>query len=435
MKRLYDQMINEHFAEDDLMLFLSGPRQVGKTTSSRQSAEKLTDHVVYLNWDRVESRARILEGQDAVMRHAKLEEMSEKKPILIFDEIHKYDQWKNFIKGIFDTYHDQVRIIVTGSARLNIYKKGGDSLMGRYFPYRMHPLSLRECLNPDLSELEIRKPYPSDPPLLMHLLQFGGFPMPFLKQNSRFFARWQRLRQQQLFREDIRDAASIHDIGRLEVLAQLIIHQAAHTLTFNNLAKKIKVSVETVHRWIEILESFYFCYLIRPWSRNITRSLIKEPKIFLWDWSLIKDKGSRAENFIASHLLKAVHYWTDRGFGEYELYYLRDLEKREVDFVVTRNDVPWFLVEVKNGENSKISKNLYYFQEQTGTKHAFHVVLEKPYINKDCFLFEKPVIVPAATQVFFACLNEKKSFQNDEDLKIITQVDYPVFLNHKAMGR
>lgn len=397
MQRLYDQIIKTHFDEDDLMLFLSGPRQVGKTTSSRGSAEKLSDHVTYLNWDHEESRARILQGQEAVIHYAKINELSEKKPIIIFDEIHKFDQWKNFIKGIFDTYHGKVRIIVTGSARLDIYKKGGDSLMGRYFAYRIHPLSMSEVLNPSITETEIRKPSPSDPSLLSHLLNFGGFPMPFLKQNARYSARWHRLRQHQLLQEDIRDAASIHDINRLEVLAKLIIYQAADQMTFSQLAKKIRVSVETIQRWIEILESFYFCFLLRPWSRNVTRSLIKEPKMYLWDWSLIKDVGSRAENFIASHLLKAVHYWTDMGFGEYDLYYLRDLEKREVDFIVTKNDIPWFLVEVKNGQNSGISKSLYHFQEQTNAKHAFQVVLDKPYVNKNCFEVEKPVIIPAST--------------------------------------
>lgn len=397
MRRLYDQVIEKHFEEDDLIFFLSGPRQVGKTTSSREAANTLSDHVVYLSWDHEESRLKILEGQEAVFLHAKIDRLSEKMPVIIFDEIHKYEQWKNFIKGFFDAYHDRVRIIVTGSARLDVYKKGGDSLMGRYFPYRMHPLSIAECAYPFPSTLEIRREKEVDAGLLSRLMQFGGFPMPFLKQNFRFSNRWQRLRQQQLFREDIRDLSRVHDISRLEVLAILIANQAGNLVTFSSLAKKLKVSVDTVQRWVEILESFYFCYLIRPWTRNITRSLIKEPKIYLWDWSLVKDEGSRAENFVASHLLKAVHYWTDMGFGDYGLYYLRDLEKREVDFVVTKDEVPWFLVEVKNSDNSALSKSLYYFQEQTEAKHAFQVSIRAPYVHRDCFDFEKPMIVPATT--------------------------------------
>lgn len=263
MKRLYDDVIKKHLLEDPVMLFISGPRQVGKTTSTQQSAREVSNHVVYLNWDLEDDRALILEGQSAVIKLAKLEELSEKKPILIFDEIHKFDGWKNFIKGLFDAYQKKVRFIITGSARLDIYKKGGDSLMGRYFPYRMHPLSIGECLGFSFSESDIRPPQPCDPGLLSKLLEFGGFPMPYLKQNSRFSLRWQKLRQQQLFQEDIRDASSLMDIARLEVLAKLLTSQAGSLTTYSNLATKIKFSVDTIIRWINILESFYFCYPIR----------------------------------------------------------------------------------------------------------------------------------------------------------------------------
>ena len=269
--------------------------------------------------------------------------------------------------------------------------------MGRYFPYRMHPLSVGECIDATLSDSDIRDPRPCEHTILEKLLQFGGFPVPYLKQNSRFSVRWQNLRQQQLFREDIRDVSSVMDIQRMEILAKILISQVGSLTTYSNLAKKVRASIDTITRWIHLLESFYFCYLIRPWSQNITRSLLKEPKIFLWDWSLIKDPGKRAENFIASHLLKAVHYWNDMGFGEYELHYLRDLEKREVDFIVTKNNKPWFLVEVKQSNNSGIGKNLYYFFEKSGAEHAFQVVIDTPYVQKNCFEYIAPVIVPAST--------------------------------------
>jgi len=177
----------------------------------------------------------------------------------------------------------------------------------------------------------------------------------------------------------------------------MIVQQAGSTTTYSSLANKIKASVDTVARWIEILESFYFCYLIRPWSRNITRSLIKEPKIFLYDWSIISDPRSRIKNFIASHLLKATQYWSDIRLGEYGLYYLRDLEKREADFVVAKNDTPWFIIEVKKSDNHGISKNLYHFYEEAQPQHAFQVVIEKPYLHKDCFESKTPTIVPALT--------------------------------------
>lgn len=177
-------------------------------------------------------------------------------------------------------YHHIIQVIFTGSARLDIYKKGGDSLMGRYFPYRMHPLSIRECLNIPLKDVEIQDPHFCKPSLFSRLLEFGGFPMPYLKQDTRFSNRWQRLRQQQLLQEDIRNTSKLLDIQSLEILTKTLIHQAGNLTAYSSLAKKIQVSVDTIVRWIQLLESFYFCYLIRLWSKNITRSLIKEPKFF-----------------------------------------------------------------------------------------------------------------------------------------------------------
>ena len=155
--------------------------------------------------------------------------------------------------------------------------------------------------------------------------------------------------------------------------------------------------MDTITRWIDVLETFYYCYRIKPWSKNIVRSLIKEPKLFLWDWSLVKDPGAKAENFIGSQLLKAVHNWTDRGFGEYDLYYIRTLEKKEVDFVVTKNGEAWFLVEVKLSDARHLSPHLGEFQKQTGATHAFQVIIDMPFVNQDCFAYKNPIIVPAKT--------------------------------------
>lgn len=397
MKRLYDQLIEQHFAEDDNMLFLTGPRQVGKTTSSQQSADQITDKWSYLNWDNPEHREIIVRGPTRIVDYMELERVSKKKPMIIFDEIHKFPNWKNFIKGFYDTYREEVQIIVTGSARLDIYKRGGDSLMGRYFSYRMHPLSVGECLRQDLRSTEIVEPKKISDQQFEALVQFGGFPKPFLKANQAFSNRWHRLRLDQTFNEEIRELDQIHQFQKFSLLSTLIPKEAAHTLTYNNLSKYVGVTNETIGRWIGVLESLYFCFLIRPWHRNIPRALVKEPKVYLWDWSIVNDPGSRAENFIASHLLKAVHYWTDCGFGTFGLFYIRDLEKREVDFVVTKNDVPWVLVEVKNSHQKGISKNLYKFQEITGAKYTFQVVLNQPFVDTDCFSYEKPVVVPART--------------------------------------
>jgi predicted AAA+ superfamily ATPase len=396
VNRIYNQVVKEQLREDTQMIFLSGPRQVGKTTIS-YSVESLTSTFLYLNWDNLEHRASIVQGVSTLEAQLNLAHLVEKKPILVLDEIHKFELWKSFLKGLYDQLGRKVHIIVTGSSRLDIYKKGGDSLMGRYFSYRVHPFSVAEVLGQPSTINLVNTPRELATEQFNQLFEFGGFPDPFLKHNTRFSKRWQRLRFQQLFREDIREVSKIIDINRLELLAKLLVEQAASEMTYSSLAKKIRVSVDTVSRWVEVLESFYFCFLIRPWSKNVTRSLLKEPKMYLWDWALITDPGARAENFIASHLLKAVQFWTDTGLGDFGLYYLRDTEKREVDFIVTRNDKPWFLVEVKLSDNAGLNPNLHYFQKQIQAEHAFQVVINAPFVHQNCFEHQEPIIVPALT--------------------------------------
>jgi predicted AAA+ superfamily ATPase len=167
-------------------------------------------------------------------------------------------------------------------------------------------------------------------------------------------------------------------------------------LNYTNLAGDLQVSVDTVRRWIDILEEIYYCFRVRPYSKNISRSLLREPKIFMWDWSIVKDSGSRYENFIASHLLKMVHFLTDYGFGTFDLCYLRDKDKRDVDFIVIRDDEPWFLVEAKMSDGT-LSENLHKFQKQLKAPHAFQVLYNMPFVNKNCFLEHNPRVVPAST--------------------------------------
>ncbi len=151
-----------------------------------------------------------------------------------------------------------------------------------------------------------------------------------------------------------------------------------------------------MRRWIEVLKSFYYCFSIQPWSKNITRSLLKEPKLYLWDWSLVQDEGHRLENCVASHLLKAVHFWTDRGMGEYGLYYLRTKDKLETDFVVVKNGKPWFLIEVKTRAKG-LSPALFHFQKETGAPHAFQLAFDLPFVERNCFEEQGPILVPAKT--------------------------------------
>jgi len=395
MKRSYEQLIKQHFADHTQMALLTGPRQVGKTTTSQSIQSK--NNTYYFNWDDIEDRQRILQGGQVIAAYINIDRLRDKVPLVIFDEIHKYSQWKSFIKGFYDRYHKECRILVTGSARLDVFKKGGDSLMGRYFYYRLHPLSVNELLNRPPSATDIQMPVKIADKAFLNLLKWGGFPEPYLKQDQRFYNRWTRLRKQQLFQEDIRELTNIQGLGQLEILATLIQHQTGELTSYSSLAKKTRVSVDTIRRWTGTLESLYFCFAVRPWTKNITRSLLKEPKYYLWDWSQCTSKGGRNENFIASHLLKAVHNWTDQGLGEYELFFLRDKDKREVDFLVSKNQQPWFIVEVKSSIKEKLSPNLALFQKQLSLKHAFQVAMDGDYIDRDIFTLDKPTIVPAKT--------------------------------------
>lgn len=399
MQRFYTNIFEEHFKENRQMLFVMGPKQVGKTTTSKFVLEKWGNGF-YFNWDKLTDRAKILEGNHKIAVEIGLDQLTEKKPLIIFDEIHKYPEWKNYLKGFYDSYSHQTKIIVTGSARLNIFKKGGDSLMGRYFYYRYHPLTVAEIIDPitiPSSELRL-SPQPIEEDSYQALLKYGGFPDPYLKNNSRFSNRWKTIRFEQLFEEDIRDLAKVQEIGQMEVLAELLRHQVGQLVSYESLAKKVRVSSPTIRRWLEILKSFYYCFEVRPYSENVTRSLLKEPKYYLWDWSFCEENGNRFENVIASHLHKAVHFWTDFGLGDYRLNFLRDKDKREVDFLITKNGRPWMLVEAKSSDNKHLSPFLHYFQKLTGAPYAFQVVGDMHYVNKSCFETpHKPLIVPSRT--------------------------------------
>lgn len=378
------------------MAFLMGPRQVGKTTLAFSFLEKnVNGH--YFNWDRVDHRLLFLEGPDAVAKQSGLFELQAIKPTLIFDEIHKAKQWKLLLKGFFDSYERLAKIIVTGSSKLDTYKKGGDSLMGRYFYYRIHPLSVAEIISPNLINQEIRvKPTEINNTDWEALFDHGGFPEPFVQRSEEFSRRWQKARRDQLIREDVRDETRIHEVSLMEILAELLRLQAGQSMDYTSLSKKVGVSIDTIKRWLDVLRSFYYCFTIQPWSKNLSRSLIKEPKIYLWDWSLIDDEGHRLENLIASHLLKAVHFWNDRGIGDYGLFYLRTKDKLEVDFVVTKNGEPWFIVEVKVSDRN-ISPALYFFQKKLQPEHTFQVVCNMPFVDKNCFDEKGPICVPAKT--------------------------------------
>lgn len=388
--RFYEALLAERLGSERQMAFVSGPRQVGKTTIGRALAK------ASYSWENATFKKAVLAGPDAVAQLAELNLLSSARPILLFDEIHKFTRWKTFMKGFFDEYGEKAGLIVTGSARMDLYRRGGDSLMGRYFPYRVHPLSVGELLHPSVRAGETIPPAVLPEAEWDALLRFGGFPEPFSRRDPSFARRWRRLREEQLFREDIRDLTRVMDVDQMRHLALLLAERSGQPLVAASLARDIQVSEPTVKKWVATLNAFYYGFCVRPWHRNIENSLRKTPKWYLRDWSGIDDEGQRHETLIACHLLKAVEAWTDIGFGTYELFYLRDKQKREVDFLVAKDGKPWFIAECKTSDTS-LSPALSSMQSAAGATHAFQIVITLPYVEADCFQHVRPVVVPART--------------------------------------
>ena len=354
------------------MVFVSGSRQVGKTTLARQIGQNyFTDKYAYLNWDNRQDRKAILSS--AFSPDAKL---------FIFDELHKYKSWKNYLKGEYDKRKDSINILVTGSARLDIYRKGGDSLLGRFCSYRLHPLSMAELLNKqspkavpykDISFYNTKR---ADKELFSALLKFGGFPHIFLKQSDRELRRWHNERMDRLIKEDVRDVENLRDLSSLQVLVEIIPGKVGSLFSLNSLREDLNVTHKTISLWVNILEKFYYHFRIYPFQSSIIKSLRKEPKIYLWDWSEVEDENARFENMVASHLLKFCHFLIDREGYKAQLYYLRDKEQREVDFLVAVDNKPWFCVEAKNSFKN-IPSALRYFSHKLKIPFSFQVIKDK----------------------------------------------------------
>lgn len=388
--RIYDSILESHFKENRQMAFVSGPRQVGKTTTCRHESD------LYLSWDILEDQRKILRGPTTAAGSLDLDRARVQLPVLVFDELHKYSKWKQFLKGFFDGYGDKAKVIVTGSSRLDIYRRGGDSLMGRYFLYRMHPFSVGEIARTSVPTSPIHKPSSISEDDWTALWTHGGFPEPYLRRSEIFTRRWRSLRLSQLTKEDLREVAMLQDLGTMEVLVQILAERSSQQLTYAGLAQDTNVAGDTAKRWVGLLEQMHFGFRVAPWFKSVANSLRKEPKWFLRDWSGVTDEGARAETFVGCHLLKAVEGWTDLGLGTFELRYIRTKLRKEIDFLVVKDGKPWLLVEVKLSER-KLSPALKDFQIALGANHALQVVINLPYEEVDCFSFRNPTVAPART--------------------------------------
>ncbi len=352
MKNIRERYIKNPVKEDlkRAMIFIGGPRQVGKTTFALTFLpDPVEKSPAYLNWDDTLTRSALLKG-----------ELPPNESCIVLDEIHKYAKWRGMVKGFYDTNKSNISFIITGSARLDYYSKGGDSLQGRYHYYRFHPFSLRE-LNSDPTSTDLDL-----------LLKFGGFPEPCLRGEEKFWRRWQRERLARVIYDDIRDLENIKEISLLEILAEELPNRIGSPLSVKNLKEALSVAHETVERWLKIFERMYYCFRIPPYGPPKIRAVKKEQKLYLWDWSLINEPGPRFENFIACHLLKYCHFIEDTEGFKMELRFLRDTDKRETDFVVLKDNIPLFAVECKTGEKN-INPSIFYFKERTVIPRFYQV--------------------------------------------------------------
>jgi predicted AAA+ superfamily ATPase len=362
-KRYLTEFVVEDLAEK--MVFIGGPRQVGKTTIARDLIAKQFNQSGYYNWDSKSDRRKIMQSN-----------WPGNADLIIFDEIHKYKKWKSFVKGEYDTLKNKYHFLITGSARLDLYRKGGDSMLGRYHYYRLHPFSLAELIG-KVTIPEVMKEIPirlrREKETLKALDKFGGFPEPFLKQNTRVLRRWHNEKTERLFREDIRDVEQVRDIVSMQLLGDLLPEKTGSLLSINSLREDLEVSHRAVSSWLNILESFYYCFRIYPFVGKNFRSLKKEAKLYLWDWSEVENEAVRFENCVASHLLKLIHFLRDYEGYKANLYFLRSVEKKEVDFFVTIAEKPWFAVEAKMND-SNVSPHLFYFKEKLNIPFCYQIV-------------------------------------------------------------
>jgi len=321
------------------MVFVGGPRQVGKTTMAKNILAGHFSSGRYFNWDFDEDRRALLKKR-----------WQAKDRLLVFDELHKYPRWKQWIKGIFDVMGEDHSILVTGSARLDIYRRGGDSLLGRYHYWRLHPFTLDDL------------PPGMDAQTAFHrLMTVGGFPEPFIDGDERQARRWRRERFDRVFREDIRDTEQVRDIQTLRLFTDMLRERVGSTIVLANIARDLQVAHKTLKNWLAVLERMYVLFPVRSYVKSGPRAILKPPKIYFFDnGDVLGDKGARFENLVAATLLKRCHFLEDRDGYRYELCYIRDKDGREVDFAILREGRLRTLIEVKYSDENIITPLRYY---------------------------------------------------------------------------
>lgn len=350
------------------VVMIGGPRQVGKTTLAKLIADKsFPNNSKYLNWDEKEDKLKIVNY-----------EIFGEEKLIILDEIHKMEGWKNWLKGLYDKYNDQYKFIVTGSANLDVRIKGGDSLFGRYHYYLLHPLSVSELVGITLDLKPFTSiSFPTDDvrSTFENLFNFSGYPEPFIARDEQYWKRWQKERKTRVLKDDILSIKDISKLGKSELLADILPTKVASLFSASSIAEDLRVSPTTVESWMETFINFYYVFRIRPFNTSVVKSIRKTPIIYMWDWREVQEETTRFENMVASHLYKLASHINSTTGHEAKLQFLRDKESREVDFAFVVDSKIWFVVETK-WKYKQISRHLKYFVEREKIDQAYQVVFE-----------------------------------------------------------
>ncbi|PXF59400.1 MAG: hypothetical protein C4B58_03555 [Deltaproteobacteria bacterium] len=364
MKRKLYENIWKRLCSYKQMVFIAGPRQAGKTTFTQILAEDFNNSL-YFNWDIIDEKRKLVENPSF---YEEVQRKNNSIPLIIFDELHKYSNWKNYLKSVYDRDSANYKFVVCGSGRLDMYQKGGDSLAGRYFIFYLWPFTLAELAGNNLSleqflsnPIEVRTCPNETLTIWNNLSQFSGFPDPFLNENGHYYNIWSNTYKKQLLREDIRNLASLKKLEDVEVLFSLLPSKIGSPLSMTSLSRDMHVSFDSVRNWIEVFENFFMVFRIPPWSRKISRAITKEKKLYLFDCAGIESSAAKFENMVALELFRAVSNWNDLGLGNFSLHYLRNRDKQEVDFLLSNNKKPFLLIETKLSDDHA-AKSLIKFQ-------------------------------------------------------------------------
>jgi predicted AAA+ superfamily ATPase len=387
----------EELVRDKNMIFLAGPRQSGKTTLSHIIAQKFSSNF-YMNWDIPEHRRKFFENP-VFFEEVPRKDLS--APLIVFDEIHKYKDFKNFLKGVYDQFHESYKFLVSGSGRLDIYQRGGDSLAGRYLMFHLFPFTIAELGKNNLTiddfmknPLQITMEKNSElREIWIQLANLSGFPEPYLSGRHTAYRRWSNTYSRQIIREDIRDLAGIKYADSVETLYFLLPLRIGSPLSLPSLARDLQVSYNSIKNWLAVFDRFFLSFSISTWTHKISRSIQKEHKVYLMDYPSITDPSARFENMVALELWRAVTLWNDLGYGNFSLHFVKNKEQQEVDFLIANYKKPFLLIEAKLSD-IHLSSSLLKFQNMLDVP-AVQVVSEEDTFRIITNRDQKILIAPA----------------------------------------